>query len=257
MARRARNAATSRSFVTGTASSAIHAGLPPGALEIKVGSMRRDHYVKFCPEEEIARLALCWRNAGDIKNLGYFNIIDFVENVLSKQFTRKGILKIILFEGSPTEESAYVTYKPVTLHVDSEMWNLAKLGEPASRHIIAHEIGHIILHDHYARPFSSDPSENIRFAQKEHSAEWQANIFAGYFLLPDHIVQSFGDPHGMAANCAVPEKLAQERTATFIRANRKAKNFEGDVCTECGNFTLIRKRTSLKCDTCGATTGCS
>jgi ribonucleoside-diphosphate reductase alpha chain len=26
---------------------------------------------------------------------------------------------------------------------------------------------------------------------------------------------------------------------------------------ECGNFTLIRNRTCLKCDTCGATSGCS
>jgi ribonucleoside-diphosphate reductase alpha chain len=41
-----------------------------------------------------------------------------------------------------------------------------------------------------------------------------------------------------------------------IRAAR-IKGYEGDSCSECGNFTLIRNGTCLKCDTCGATSGCS
>ena len=32
---------------------------------------------------------------------------------------------------------------------------------------------------------------------------------------------------------------------------------EGESCTECGNFTLVRNGTCLKCDTCGGTSGCS
>jgi ribonucleoside-diphosphate reductase alpha chain len=41
------------------------------------------------------------------------------------------------------------------------------------------------------------------------------------------------------------------------RAEAKAKGYEGEACTECGNFTLVRNGTCLKCDTCGGTTGCS
>ncbi len=37
----------------------------------------------------------------------------------------------------------------------------------------------------------------------------------------------------------------------------KAKGYEGDACTECGNFTLVRNGTCMKCDTCGSTSGCS
>ncbi len=37
----------------------------------------------------------------------------------------------------------------------------------------------------------------------------------------------------------------------------RMKGFEGDACGECGNFTLVRNGTCLKCDTCGATSGCS
>jgi ribonucleoside-diphosphate reductase alpha chain len=41
-----------------------------------------------------------------------------------------------------------------------------------------------------------------------------------------------------------------------IKAAR-LKGYEGDSCGECGNFTLVRNGTCLKCDTCGSTSGCS
>ena len=37
----------------------------------------------------------------------------------------------------------------------------------------------------------------------------------------------------------------------------RMKGYEGDACTECGNFTLVRNGTCMKCLTCGATSGCS
>ena len=37
----------------------------------------------------------------------------------------------------------------------------------------------------------------------------------------------------------------------------RMKGYEGDSCGECGNFTLVRNGTCLKCDTCGSTSGCS
>jgi len=37
----------------------------------------------------------------------------------------------------------------------------------------------------------------------------------------------------------------------------RAKGYEGDPCPDCGNLTLVRNGTCLKCTTCGGTTGCS
>jgi ribonucleoside-diphosphate reductase alpha chain len=37
----------------------------------------------------------------------------------------------------------------------------------------------------------------------------------------------------------------------------KLKGYEGDACRECGQFTMVRNGTCLKCNTCGATSGCS
>ena len=44
---------------------------------------------------------------------------------------------------------------------------------------------------------------------------------------------------------------------TLRRIEAKVKGYEGDNCGECGNFTLVRSGTCLKCVTCGSTTGCS
>jgi ribonucleoside-diphosphate reductase alpha chain len=55
-----------------------------------------------------------------------------------------------------------------------------------------------------------------------------------------------------------PETKADAKAATAARrAEAKAKGYEGEMCSECLNFTLVRNGTCLKCDTCGSTTGCS
>ena len=52
-------------------------------------------------------------------------------------------------------------------------------------------------------------------------------------------------------------RLAKEKLAADRRAEARVKGYEGESCTECGNFTLVRNGTCLKCDTCGGTSGCS
>jgi ribonucleoside-diphosphate reductase alpha chain len=48
-----------------------------------------------------------------------------------------------------------------------------------------------------------------------------------------------------------------KHAAAEKRAEARAKGYEGEACGECGNFTLVRNGTCMKCDTCGSTTGCS
>ena len=55
---------------------------------------------------------------------------------------------------------------------------------------------------------------------------------------------------GSTAGTLAPSKAER-------RAEAKAKGYEGEMCSECGNFTLVRNGTCMKCDTCGSTTGCS
>jgi ribonucleoside-diphosphate reductase alpha chain len=72
-----------------------------------------------------------------------------------------------------------------------------------------------------------------------------------------------------ALNMLVPETAlgsASMATATAIssgtvsmdaRTKAKMQGYEGDPCGECGNYTLVRNGTCMKCNTCGGTSGCS
>jgi ribonucleoside-diphosphate reductase alpha chain len=50
---------------------------------------------------------------------------------------------------------------------------------------------------------------------------------------------------------------AERSTVASRRSEARMKGYTGEACPECNNFTLVRNGTCLKCDTCGATTGCS
>ncbi|WP_380052641.1 vitamin B12-dependent ribonucleotide reductase [Falsihalocynthiibacter sp. SS001] len=41
------------------------------------------------------------------------------------------------------------------------------------------------------------------------------------------------------------------------RSKAKMQGYEGDPCGDCGNYTLVRNGTCMKCNTCGGTSGCS
>ena len=60
------------------------------------------------------------------------------------------------------------------------------------------------------------------------------------------------------AALSVGSSLApQVETVAEKRAEARMKGYVGESCPECGNFTMVRNGTCLKCDTCGGTTGCS
>ncbi len=75
-----------------------------------------------------------------------------------------------------------------------------------------------------------------------------------------------GDPIA-ALNTLVPETATVSVTASTsiasgvvamdARAKAKMQGYEGEACGECGNYTLVRNGTCMKCNTCGGTSGCS
>ena len=76
-----------------------------------------------------------------------------------------------------------------------------------------------------------------------------------------------GDPMG-ALNTLVPETAtmmtatttttaAAATTSIDARTKARMQGYEGEACGECGNYTLVRNGTCMKCNTCGATSGCS
>jgi len=65
--------------------------------------------------------------------------------------------------------------------------------------------------------------------------------------------------HEGDSSIPIPYKTALrafDSTTDRLRIAR-LKGYEGDPCPECGQLTLLRNGSCLKCDSCGATTGCS
>jgi ribonucleoside-diphosphate reductase alpha chain len=70
-------------------------------------------------------------------------------------------------------------------------------------------------------------------------------------------VETNTDPVGELATL-VPETGASAAVQPMdARAKAKMQGYEGDACGECGNYTLVRNGTCMKCNTCGGTSGCS
>jgi ribonucleoside-diphosphate reductase alpha chain len=71
-----------------------------------------------------------------------------------------------------------------------------------------------------------------------------------------------------ALSTLVPETASALATTTSVTATTstmamdavsraKMQGYEGEACGECGNYTLVRNGTCMKCNTCGSTSGCS
>ena len=87
----------------------------------------------------------------------------------------------------------------------------------------------------------------------------------------DFVVYQGGQMQGAVSEAAMPMDAALDTAVTMAtrgsevsaaavmddRTKAKMQGYEGDPCGECGNYTLVRNGTCMKCNTCGGTSGCS
>jgi ribonucleoside-diphosphate reductase alpha chain len=78
-----------------------------------------------------------------------------------------------------------------------------------------------------------------------------------------HVFEAEAGAADTAASSTATQTVARaveapaERSDSALISEARVKGYEGEACQECGNFTLVRNGTCLKCDTCGSTSGCS
>lgn len=98
-----------------------------------------------------------------------------------------------------------------------------------------------------------------------------ATVSSGFVRNRNIVLLRSGTDDAAEESGAAQASLAQADTAsttlsgqvdiandTAVRVQQaKMQGYEGENCGECGNFTLVRNGTCLKCNTCGSTTGCS
>lgn len=216
--------------------------------------MGTDCKVRYRRYEAVGEEARKLRSWLGIDAYYLFDITRQIEFLVGRTIGSLGVLHLDLFNYD-ADDLAWVSFKPrLTLHVHREIWTDARLGEPKSRFILAHELGHIFLHGHYRQAFSEDESTHLKAWPEEERAEPQANWFAEHFLAPDHLAANCKDEASLCLQFDYPEEYAANR---YARLKSRRPKYAGAACPDCANFTLVHNGTCLECETCGSTTGCS
>ncbi len=60
-----------------------------------------------------------------------------------------------------------------------------------------------------------------------------------------------------ALSATTTTAMASGTVSLDARTKARMQGYEGEACGECGNYTLVRNGTCMKCNTCGGTSGCS
>jgi ribonucleoside-diphosphate reductase alpha chain len=111
-------------------------------------------------------------------------------------------------------------------------------------------------------------AEHAQAHEHEHGFSHDIDIGANFAEVAALVQQAAGNPVNTAmaalearfsadASSAATKAGAKREAQAKRAAEARLKGYEGDACGSCGNFTLLRNGTCLKCDTCGGTSGCS
>ena len=98
----------------------------------------------------------------------------------------------------------------------------------------------------------SEPASAVGSMQKEVATAFSGSPTALYTSRTVETVSRVTTEGALALKIE-PEVM----TTANRRSEARLRGYEGEDCRECGNFTLVRNGTCLKCDTCGGTSGCS
>ncbi|GAA3873414.1 vitamin B12-dependent ribonucleotide reductase [Celeribacter arenosi] len=74
---------------------------------------------------------------------------------------------------------------------------------------------------------------------------------------PEAVLQTLVPEVKASATTTSQTAMSTGTVSMDARAKAKMQGYEGDPCGECGNYTLVRNGTCMKCNTCGGTSGCS
>src|SRR5262249_46229887 len=93
--------------------------------------------------------------------------------------------------------------------------------------------------------------------EHEHEEDADIDVSASFAQIKALVQEAVGSPVASAV-AAVEQRLTDLSARSSKRdvyakraAEARLKGYEGDACGSCGNFTLVRNGTCLKCDNCG------
>jgi ribonucleoside-diphosphate reductase alpha chain len=122
------------------------------------------------------------------------------------------------------------------------------LGRHDLAHVSPEDLRGDAIHDHNDDDDWDFADEKIAEPAVEHPKPF-ATPRTGHLNPLSDDVKTNGHGHG---------RTGENGTSTIEKVRlARLKGYEGDPCSECGQLTLVRSGSCCKCDTCGASSGCS
>ena len=172
--------------------------------------MSTEYYASPARETEIEQKAYAWRETLDI---GFDVLSPDMVSVLELKLPK--ILPefyLIVKDNTEYGVEAYTEFDPPRITATTDVYNGAVIFDGRSRMTLAHELGHLVLHKK-AVPLNRAPSQYqaLKKLPSYCSAEWQANTFASYFLLPEAVIRDYDSVEDVVTFCNVSRSAATVR----------------------------------------------
>jgi hypothetical protein len=208
---------------------------------------------------EVADAAAQWRRLSpETANANTFDICAFLTTVVLPLLAKWGRPIHLEMANEDEREKAWVDLGEAKLWIRTDVWRMALAGDPRARLVIAHEIGHLALHDRQVSAFTRGYEYKLNYLEPVESAETQANWFAWALLLPDHVLlrlRTSLSTISVSILAMVEERLVLKRLEQLQLDKRYRSNFTGDACPQCENFTVAQIGITSVCTTCGLAIG--
>lgn len=204
--------------------------------------------------EDLTDLAAQWRAANPAwASSNRFDVVRLLLDHVLPDLAKNGrTIELRIVENDIESPEAWVDLNAGEMCVQRSVWDAANAQDEHARLVIAHEIGHLILHRDQVFAFSRGLEKKLGFLAPEESAEQQANWFAAALLLPDQVMRrlSKNGDYVIATLALVGEQLVRVRRRE-VEMDKRYREYTGDQCG-CGSLAVVRVGVSTRCEACGA-----
>lgn len=160
-----------------------------------------DHIVKARSMKEIREIVQAFKRKFDCCDVLKFPVVYFIDNILPDLFPDYKFLKVE--EKDLPGQYGNTDHKNKVLKIRTDVYSNALKEDTVALFSIAHEIGHLFLHQEQGYIFSR---AMYRFPAYV-SAEWQANYFAAELLMSSHLIIDLNEKE-IEEKCCVSPKTA-------------------------------------------------
>ncbi|WP_083338267.1 ImmA/IrrE family metallo-endopeptidase [Ensifer sp. LCM 4579] len=173
--------------------------------------MARDYFTaKGLTTPEMMVQAMKYRREFDMEHVELVDIVDILEFKLVERYPN---FKLAIKRDSEMKEDALAEPHKDRITVKESVYVAAYGGNAEARLVLAHELGHFLLHREKDVPMHKDPAgavQPIRNMKATESIEDQADMFARHFLAPPHLAYRYkSEPEALAAATGVPLRICR------------------------------------------------